>query len=122
MALFVGVSLVKSVAVLPYFDQHKSPRAVGEFVRNHVPDSIPVYIFQSTMSDFNYYAGRASIPVISSEEEIAKLSASHAQAYLLSNDKDLKEVKRLKDNREVVIERRVGDRKWYLLRLPQVAS
>jgi 4-amino-4-deoxy-L-arabinose transferase-like glycosyltransferase len=122
VALFVGVSLVMSVAVLPYFDQHKSPRAVGEFVRNHVPDSIPVYIFQSTMSDFNYYAGRASIPVISSEEEIAKLSASHAQAYLLINDKDLKEVKRLKDNREVVIERRVGDRKWYLLRLPQVAS
>ena len=80
------------------------PRAVGEFVRNHVPDSIPVYMFQSTMSDFNYYAGRATIPVISSEEEIAKLSTSHAQAYLLINDKDLKEVKRLKDNREVVIE------------------
>jgi 4-amino-4-deoxy-L-arabinose transferase-like glycosyltransferase len=122
VALFAGGSLVMSVGVLPYFDQHKSPRAVGEFVRNHVPDSVPVYIFQSTMSDFNYYAGRASIPVISSEEEIAKLSASHAQAYLLINDKDFVRVKRLKDNREVVIERRIGDRKWYLLRLPPVAS
>jgi 4-amino-4-deoxy-L-arabinose transferase-like glycosyltransferase len=122
VALFAGVSLVMSVGVLPYFDQHKSPRAVGEFVRNHVPDSIPVYIFQSTMSDFNYYAGRASIPVISSEEEIARLSASHAQAYLLINDKDLMEIKRLKNNREVVIERRVGDRTWYLLRLSAVAS
>ena len=122
VALFAGVFLVMSVGVLPYFDQHKSPRAVGEFVRNHVPDSIPVYIFQSTMSDFNYYAGRASIPVISSEEEIARLSASHAQAYLLINDKDLMEIKRLKNNREVVIERRVGDRKWYLLRLSTVAS
>jgi len=122
VALFAGVFLVMSVGVLPYFDQHKSPRAVGEFVRNHVPDSIPVYIFQSTMSDFNYYAGRASIPVISLEEEIARLSASQAQAYLLINDKDLMEIKRLKNNREVVIERRVGDRKWYLLRLSTVAS
>ena len=74
------------------------------------------------MSDFNYYAGRASIPVISSEEEIARLSASQAQAYLLITDKDLMEIKRLKNNREVVIERRVGDRKWYLLRLSTVAS
>jgi len=60
--------------------------------------------------------------VISLEEEIARLSASHAQAYLLINDKDLMEIKRLKNNREVVIERRVGDRKWYLLRLSTVAS
>ena len=122
VALFVGVSWVMSVGVLPYLDQHKSPRAVGEFVRDHVPDSIPVYIFQSTMSDFNYYARRASIPVIASEEEIANLPTSHAQAYLLINDKDLKEAKQLSSSRKVVIKQRIGERTWYLLRLPQVAS
>ena len=122
VALFVGVSVVMSVGVLPYFDRHKSPRTVGEFVRNHVPDSIPVYIFQSTMSDFNYYARRDRIPVISSQEEIARLTTSHARAYLLINEKDLKELKEFKDNREVIIKRRIGERQWYLLRLPQVAS
>ena len=122
VALLIGVSLVTSLSVLPYLDKYKSPRTVGEFVKHHVPESIPVYIFQSTMSDFNYYAGRDSIPVISSEEEIAKLTTSSSQAYLLINDKDLKETKRFKENREVVIERRIGERKWYLLRLPETAS
>ena len=122
IALLMGVSLVGAVGILPYLDKYKSPRAVGEFVRNHVPESMPVYIFQSTMSDFNYYSRRDNIPVVSSEDGIAKLAASDSQAYLLISEKDLKEVKRLKENRDIVTEERVGERKWYLLRLPQGAS
>jgi hypothetical protein len=48
--------------------------------------------------------------------------ASYAPARLVTNDKNLKKVRRFKDHREVVIERRVGEREWHLLRLPQVTS
>src|SRR5439155_165639 len=58
IALLVGASLVSSLGVLPYLDRYKSPRPVGEFVKNHASPAAPVYVFQSTMSDFNYYAQR----------------------------------------------------------------
>ena len=122
ISLILAVSVISSVRILPYLDKYKSPRAIGEFVRTHVPESIPVYIFQSTMSDFNYYSRRIDIPVIASEDEIVKISKSNRPAYLLISDKDLKTVKLFQSARDVVTEGRVGEKKWYLIRLPKVSS
>jgi hypothetical protein len=120
--LILAVSVISSVRILPYLDKYKSPRAIGEFVRTHVPESIPVYIFQNTMSDFNYYSRRIDIPVIASEDEIVRISNSSRPAYLLISDKDLKTVKLLQSARDVVIEGRIGEKKWYLIRLPKASS
>ena len=89
ISLILAVSVISSVRIFPYLDKYKSPRAIGEFVRTHVPETIPVYIFQSTMSDFNYYSRRIDIPVIASEDEIVKINKSNRPAYLLISDKEL---------------------------------
>ena len=121
IALLVGASLVGSLGVLPYLDRYKSPRPVGEFVKNHASPAAPVYVFQSTMSDFNYYAQREKIPVIGSKVELAKLREANAQLYLLIKDKDLNDVGP-RQNYDIVTEQRVGERKWYLLRAPAKVS
>jgi hypothetical protein len=121
IALFVGASLVGSLGVLPYLDRYKSPRPVGEFVKNHASPVAPVYVFQSTMSDFNYYAQREKIPVVGSKVELAKLREANAQLYLPIEDKDLNDVGP-RQNYDIVTEQRVGERKWYLLSAPGKVS
>ena len=60
--------------------------------------------------------------MIASEDEIVKISKSNRPAYLLISDKDLKTVKLFQSARDVVTEGRVGEKKWYLIRLPKVSS
>jgi 4-amino-4-deoxy-L-arabinose transferase-like glycosyltransferase len=122
ISVLLGLSITSSVGVLPYLDKYKSPRNVGEFVKGHVPESVPVYIFQSTMSDFNYYARRERIPVIASANALAELAASRVETYLLIHDKGLKQAKGLEQTGDIITEQRVGERKWYLMRLPRRAS
>ena len=121
IALLVGASLVSSLGVLPYLDRYKSPRPVGEFVKNHASSAASVYVFQSTMSDFNYYAQREKIPVVGSKVELTKLREANAQLYLLIKDKDLNDVGP-RQNYDIVTEQRVGERKWYLRRAPAKVS
>ena len=121
ISVLLGLSIVSSVGILPYLDKYKSPRYVGEFVKEHVPESAPVYVFQSTMSDFNYYARRERIPVVASGNALAELVASRPETYLLIHDKDLRQVKELKQTADIVMEQRIGERKWYLIRLPRRA-
>ena len=122
IALLLGLSIVSAVGILPYLDKYKSPRTVGEFIKERVPQSAPVYIFQSTMSDFNYYARRERMPIVTSEEALAKLAGSETEIYLLIHDKDLQQVTLLKQKGDIITEQRVGGRKWYLIRMPRVAS
>ena len=115
-ALWLGTSLVASVGVLPYLDGYKSPRPLGEFIRSHVTAESPVYVFKSTMADFNYYARRETIPVVDSVDDVTRLTLPGRSSYLLANDKDLKQFN-LDARFKVVAEHQIGGRKWYLLRL-----
>jgi hypothetical protein len=74
------------------------------------------------MSDFNYYARRERIPVIASANALAELAASRVETYLLIHDKGLKQAKGLEQTGDIITEQRVGERKWYLMRLPRRAS
>jgi 4-amino-4-deoxy-L-arabinose transferase-like glycosyltransferase len=114
--VLIAIYFVSAIGILPYLDNYKSPRAIGEYVRDHIGEESPVYVFQSTMADFNYYARREQIPVITSGEEAARIAATGQTAYLLVNDKDLKRLK-LGINFTVVSRRQVGERKWSLLKL-----
>ncbi len=57
------------------------------------------------------------------QSTVALFAATYLKAMMsggeLINDKDLKELERFEEKREVVTEQRVGERKWHLLRLPQ---
>lgn len=119
-ALLLGMSLVASAGVMPYLDAFKSPRPIAEFVRFHLPTSQTVYVFRSTMADFNFYARRDEIPVVASEDEVIKLAQSGREAYLIINGKDLKRLP-LGSRFKIVTESRVGERKWYLLDLSNAA-
>jgi 4-amino-4-deoxy-L-arabinose transferase-like glycosyltransferase len=122
ISVLLGLSIVSSVGVLPYLDKYKSPRNVGEFVKEHVPENTPVYIFQSTMSDFNYYARRERIPVVVSGNALAELAALQGETFLLIHDKDLKRAKGLEQPGDIITEQRVGEKIWYLIRLQRPAS
>ena len=114
--VLLGTFLVASIGVFPYLDGYKSPRPIAEYIRYQLTTDSPVYIFKSTMADFNYYARRESIPVVNSADDVTKLSLSGRNCYLLVNDKDVKQFNF--DSRfNVVTEHQIGEKKWYLLRL-----
>jgi 4-amino-4-deoxy-L-arabinose transferase-like glycosyltransferase len=115
LAVWFGTFIVASAGVFPYLDRYKSPRPLGEFVRFRLPADSPVYVFKSTMADFNYYARKEKIPVIRSGDEVNKLAAVGREAYLIVNDKDLKQVKS-STKANVVTLHQVGEREWHLLR------
>jgi ribosomal protein L32E len=81
-----------------------------------LPADSQVYVFKSTMADFNYYAQREKIPVVGSADEVKKLMSSGQEAYLIVNEKDLKKFK-LDSMFNAVTEYQIGEKKWYLLRL-----
>jgi 4-amino-4-deoxy-L-arabinose transferase-like glycosyltransferase len=114
LAVLLGVSIVASVGVLPYLDKYKSPRPIGEFVRFRLSKDSPVYVFDSNMADFNYYAGREQIPVVASAEAVDQLTASSQEAYLIIDAQDLKQTA-FSASYKVISEHKVGNKKWYIL-------
>jgi hypothetical protein len=121
VGLLLGLSLISSVGVLPYLDRYKSPRPIGEFVREYLDGASPVYVFQSTMADFNYYARRERMPVIPSWEGVRKLVASNRSMFLLIDDKDLQTIDPMQSY-QILKEQRVGERKWYVIQISRTAS
>ena len=116
MTTVIVVAALAGIGVLPYLDKYKSPRPIAEFIKARVPADVPVYIYQSTMADFNFYSGRERIPVVGSAQEIESLQKRDREAYLLINEKDLSEIA-VNRSQQVAMQQRIGDRTWYLLKL-----
>ena len=113
----VGVAfMISGVGILPYFDKYKSPRLLAELVKSEIPKAAQLFIFRSTMTDFNYYAQRETIPVLETQADLDKAAAQYQPAYLLINEKDLKYLNAARSLPRVT-EKQVGDRTWYLLNL-----
>ena len=116
LVVLFAMSFTASDGVLPYLNKYKSPRPIGEAIRSPLLQNSPVYIFQSTMVDFNYYARREQIPVLDSEDQLRNVTRSEGGTYLIINDKDLREAK-FSMKSQIVSVHQVGEKKWYLLRL-----
>jgi 4-amino-4-deoxy-L-arabinose transferase-like glycosyltransferase len=116
LVVLFAMSFTASAGVLPYLNKYKSPRPIGEAIRSPLLQNSPVYIFQSTMADFNYYARREQIPVLDSEDQLRNVTRSEGGTYLIINDKDLREAK-FSMKSQIVSVHQVGEKKWYLLRL-----
>jgi 4-amino-4-deoxy-L-arabinose transferase-like glycosyltransferase len=116
IAVFASAIWISDVGLLPYLDRYKSPRAMGEFIQNKISAKAPVYIYRDTMSDFNYYARRETIPVLRSVEDIEQVFLKGQEAYLLISERHLNEFP-LGRPQTIVTERQLGETKWYLARL-----
>ena len=110
------IVLFSAIGLLPYLNKYKSPRPLGEFVKFRISPAVPVYVYQSTMSDFNYYAGRDKLPVLDSVQQVDDIRRNGGESYLLINEKDLSGLD-LSHPRWVAAEQRIGERKWFLLKL-----
>lgn len=101
-----------SLLVYPYVDNYKSPRPLAEFILHNISPQEPVYIFKSTMDDFNYYSKRDLIRVITSVEEAQELKSG----FILVRERDLRKIDPEK-SRKIVAEGQPGEKKWYLIAL-----
>ena len=106
--------LCTSVWILPFIDSYKSGKAFSLMVKKAVPSTQPLYIYADTMNDFNFYAEREVISVLSSPAEVEKIVSQAKIAYVLVKDRDLKKVD-LGQESKILTESRVGDKKWYLV-------
>ena len=109
--LAISFSLI-SLFFYPSLNRYKSPRPLGEFIFQNVSPQEPVYVFKSTMKDFNYYAKRDVIPAISTWEEARKLKAG----FILIREGDLKKINAAQGGR-IVAQSGSEGRRWYLISL-----
>ena len=108
--------LCVAVLVLPFVDRYKSPRPLALLVKQTVPSAQPLYIYADTMTDFNFYTEREVIPVLSTEQDVQDLLAQGEKGYLLIKERDLDKMQR-KEALKMVVEKNIGDKKWYLTSL-----
>ncbi|MGH7771010.1 MAG: ArnT family glycosyltransferase [Candidatus Binatia bacterium] len=105
-----------AVWILPFIDQYKSPRPFAMQIKKIVPSTQPLYIYADIMNDFNFYAEREVIPVLSSQADVEKIMAQEQTAYILMRDRDLKKVS-VGVKGSMVATGRVGDKKWHLIKV-----
>ena len=102
--------------VFPYLETFKSPRPFAREIAQLVPPSAALYIFADTMHDFNYYAERDAIPVLSSRSAVKSLLTQVQPGFLLVRERDLAKLPML-PRAWVIASDRKGRMPWHLLRL-----
>jgi hypothetical protein len=117
IVVLMGSATITAVLwVFPYLEPFKSPRPFAREIVQLVPPSAPLYIFADTMHDFNYYAERAVIPVLSSASAVESVLTRIQPGFLLVRERELAKLPMLP--RSWVIARdRKGRTPWHLLRL-----
>jgi hypothetical protein len=124
VALMIASVLCAVFWVFPYLETFKSPRPFARAIAQLVPPSAPLYIFADSMHDFNYYAERDSIPVLSSPLAVARILTAGQPGFLLVRERDFTKLAMLP--RSSVIASESKERSpWHLLRIssaPQTAT
>ena len=108
--------LYAALWVLPFIDQYKSPRPFALQVKKRVPSTQPLYVYASTMNDFNFYTEREVIPVLSSPAQVENLRSEGRTSYMLIRERDLKKVN-VEEEAKFLLTGRVGSKKWHLITL-----
>jgi hypothetical protein len=112
----LGGMLCLSVWVLPWLDLYKSPRFFSLQVKKLVTPGDPLYIYADSMNDFNFYAEREVIPILSSKADIEQALSEGSPIYLVIRERDSKTVIGTQES-EILAEGQVGGKKWSLFRL-----
>lgn len=107
-------ALCASILILPFIDPYKSARSFAVLVKKTVPLTQPLYIYADTMNDFNFYAEREVIPILSSRAEIESVLSQAPSAYMLVRERDLKSLDLEKRGKSIATHR-VGNKEWHLV-------
>ena len=118
MALIV---IAASVFIFPYLEKFKSPRPFSLTIKRLVPGQTALYVFGDTMNDFNYYTGRAVIPVLTSTDEVKHVFGQPPGGYLIIKNRDLERLETVASKKIVAVET-VGSTVWNLVDLSRASS
>jgi 4-amino-4-deoxy-L-arabinose transferase-like glycosyltransferase len=116
VALMTLAIIAAALWILPYLENFKSPRAFALEIKRLVPVSAPVYIYADTMHNFNYYAEREVIPVLTSPAVLEKLLQTGQSEFLLVRERDFAKLPML-SRPWVIASDRKGRMPWHLVEL-----
>ncbi len=88
VALMTLSMVTAALWIFPYLENFKSPRPFALEIKRVVPASAPLYIYADTMHDFNFYAEREVMPVLTSPAVLAKLLKTGQTGFLLVRERD----------------------------------
>jgi len=112
--LITLTTLCLSLWILPYVDQFKSRRLFSLEVKKIVPAAAPLYIYNDTMHDFNFYTEREIISVLSSRSQVAEVFRARGNRYILIKTDDLKALNMFGPE-QVLLTQAVGSTTWNLV-------
>jgi 4-amino-4-deoxy-L-arabinose transferase-like glycosyltransferase len=112
--LITLTTLCLSLWILPYVDQFKSRRLFSLEVKKIVPAAAPLYIYNDTMHDFNFYTEREIISVLSSRSQVAEVFRARGNRYILIKTHDLKALNMFGPE-QVLLTQAVGSTTWNLV-------
>jgi 4-amino-4-deoxy-L-arabinose transferase-like glycosyltransferase len=113
VVLFSGVILFfvsANTVVYGTWNTYKSPRPVGEKLRELTSTGVPWIFYGSMRGVYVYYAGKEALAV--DEHEVARLAQvkeRFSDFYLLFRKRDMKEVDEALGTVEIMFEKRIGD-------------
>jgi 4-amino-4-deoxy-L-arabinose transferase-like glycosyltransferase len=114
VALMTLSIIAAALWILPYLENFKSPRAFALEIKRLVPVSVPLYIYADTMHNFNYYAEREVIPLLTSPAVLEKLLQTGQSGFLLVRERDFARLPML-SRTWVIASDRKGRMPWHLV-------
>jgi 4-amino-4-deoxy-L-arabinose transferase-like glycosyltransferase len=91
-AMTMAVLVAAWLWVFPHLETYKSPRRFALEVSRIVPASAPLYVYGDRSHDFNFYAQREEIPVLTTPAQINALRGEAEKGYLLISGRNLKRI------------------------------
>jgi len=114
VALMILSVFAAALWIFPYLENFKSPRAFALEIKRLVPVSVPLYIYADTMHNFNYYAERELIPVLTSPVVLEKLLRTGQSGFLLVRERDFARLPMLSRTWVIASDREAG-MPWHLV-------
>ncbi|MGH7845392.1 MAG: ArnT family glycosyltransferase, partial [Candidatus Binatia bacterium] len=125
LAAAMALSLLCAhLSIMPIINQYKSPRVFAEEIKKHVRQKDPLYMYNDTMNDFNFYLEREVIPVVSTRVDVLRLATEKRRVYLLArNARLVQDLAKEGSGWDFVTRGTTGGKQWFLLRTkPEITA
>jgi len=103
-----------ALTIFPYLEKFKSHRPFSAEIKKLVPPTALLFVYADSMNDFNYYAERPAIPVVSSPRQLDALIDAPAGGFILVKERDLRDLPRL-SRRWIIASEALGSATWHLI-------
>jgi 4-amino-4-deoxy-L-arabinose transferase-like glycosyltransferase len=115
LALVLSAELLAAVSLFPAANRYKSARPFCEEVRAKVAPDDPIasFRFWTWRASYAYYTGRA-VPNLESAEELASYLAGARASYVIVEDRELPEARKLLRGREPLVRATIGGTEAFL--------